>query len=151
MEAAPATTALNLTDTADARVARARARLPRIGRLPMGMEAKARQARSLAASVCTTGTDVQAPSTAAEMAYNQALLAAIRPKGNNWVNFWSLMDVCVPGHALELDAITQRETLISLRRQVNRDPDLCAKATQPRDAVQHGHGGGRAGRVRRGG
>ena len=40
---------LNLTKPADARVRRATARLPRIGRLPMGMMASARQARSLAA------------------------------------------------------------------------------------------------------
>ena len=57
------------------------------------------------------------------------------------------MAICVPGHALELEAITQRETLVSLRRQVNRDPDLCAKATQLRDHVQHQHGGGPIGRL----
>ena len=65
VEAAPASAALNLTATADARVHKATVRLPRIGRLPMGMAMKARQARSLAASVCTTGTDIQAPSAAA--------------------------------------------------------------------------------------
>ena len=85
------------------------------------MMTKARQARSLAASVCTAGTDIQAPSTEAKTPYNNALLSAIRPKGHTRVNFWTLMAVCVPGHALELDATTPRETLLAVRRQVSRD------------------------------
>ena len=138
---------LNLDATQDVRVRRAAARFPRISRLPMGMEAKARQARSLAASVCTTGADIQAPSVKAKTAYNHALLAAIRPKGNKWVSFWALMAVCVPGHALELDAIMQREVLVAVRRQARRDPALDVMIKTLRDHVQRLVGGGAVGRL----
>ena len=109
------------------------------------MLTKARHARSLAASVCTTGTDIQAPSGPVKTAYNHALKAAIRPKGNKWVEFWTLMAVCVPGHALEIDAITQRESFLGLRRQVNRDGTLCGLAQQLQHQVQTLFGGGACG------
>ena len=96
---APAPCELNLTTTADNKVRRAQLRLPRIGRLPMGTASKAKQARSLAASVCPTGTDLQMPSTKARDGYNRALLAALRPKGNTWISFCTLKAVCLPGHA----------------------------------------------------
>ena len=94
----------------------------------MGMMAKARQARSLAASVCAAGTDIQAPSTKANISCDKALLSAPRPKGHTRVKFRTLMAVCAPGHALEVDAITQREALLAVRRQVSRDSQLRACA-----------------------
>ena len=74
-------------------------------------------------------------STKAKACYNKALLSAIRPKGHAWVNFWTLMAVCVPVHALELDAITQRGALLTVRRQVNRDRNLRACAETLRERV----------------
>ena len=58
-----------------------------------------------------------------------------------------MLAVCVPGHALELDAITQRESLLAVRRQVNRDHTLRHQASELRYRVQTLHGGGPVGRL----
>ena len=60
---------------------------------------------------------------------------------------WALFALCVPGHALEIGAICQREALVATRRQVRRDPLLAAKARALRDHAQHFQGGGPIGRV----
>ena len=57
------------------------------------------------------------------------------------------MAVCVPGHAFELDEITQREALLAVRRQVSRDAQLRACAESLRQHVQSLHGGGPVGRL----
>ena len=57
------------------------------------------------------------------------------------------MAVCVPGHALELDAILQREVLLAVRRQTNRDLDVAAMVRTLRDHVQTLVGGGPVGRL----
>jgi len=98
----PAHDKLNLPATADVRVKRAQSRLPRLERLPEGMTSKAATIRSLIASVCTTGTDIQAPSLKTTLAFNKSLFAALRPKGRAWMSYWVSMAVCFPGHAIAL-------------------------------------------------
>ena len=59
----------------------------------------------------------------------------------------NVVAIGVPGHALELDAISQRAALLGLWRQVNRDRSLAAKAQATRDHAQLFQGGGLVRRV----
>ena len=54
---------------------------------------------------------------------------------------WALFALAAPGHVLELDAITQREALLGVRRKVLRDTSLNAKATEAHDRAQEFQGG----------
>ena len=57
------------------------------------------------------------------------------------------MAVCVPGHAHELDAIAQRESLLAVRRQVNLDNRLSTMVDTLRDYAQTLLRGGPVGRL----
>ena len=144
---APGPADLNLAGTADARVRRAIARLPRVSRLPEGMDVKAKTARSLVASARPTGTDIKAPSPHQCGAYNKAVFAAIRPKGRAWLSYCVMLAVCIPGHALEITSIIHRETFLAVRRQVRRDVSLHPKIEYLRQPVQSLFGGGPVGRL----
>ena len=65
-----------------------------------------------------------------------SLVSPVRTRAHRWPAGGKLLAVCIPGHARELDAITQEETLVAIRRQVNRDPDLCSKAADIRHHIQ---------------
>ena len=106
------------------------------------MAAKAATIRSLIATVCTTGTDIQAPSVRTTLAFNKSLFAALRPKGRAWMSYWTAMAVCFPGHAIDLLAVTQREALLSVRRQARRERRLHEQIVVLRRAAQSPHGGG---------
>jgi hypothetical protein len=111
------------------------------------MAEKAKTARSLVASMCTTGTDVQTPSARVIVNFNKSLLAALRPRGNKWVSYAIMMALCVPGHALDLAAIAQREVFAALRRQASRDHALARLIADLRHSAQAVHGGGPVARL----
>ena len=111
------------------------------------MAAKATTARSMVASVCTTGMDIQAPSARVTAGFSKALVAAIRPKGGKWQCYAVLMALCVPGHALDLIAIGHREAVNALRRQADRDDALTRIIGDLRHAAQATDGGGPVARL----
>ena len=79
--------------------------------------------------------------------FNKSLLAALRPRGKKWLSYAIMMALCVPGHALDLAAITQREVFTALRRQAARDHGLARLIADLRYSAQAVHGGGPVARL----